>query len=261
MAESRTELIAWINDLLQTKYTKIEQLGTGAAYCQIMDSIYGDVQMSKVKFDAKMEYEYVNNFKILQSCFEKHRVDKPLLVTKLVKCKMQDNLEFTQWLKKFWDSYYPGGEYDALARRANSSSKLGTPSPQSTSRSPNTLRPSSSATNRDRSVNRNPSGRSSRMSENSNRTYSPDPQSTMMLNNLSRQIAEMRVTIDGLEKERDFYFQKLRQVEVLVQTQLDKVRPQSNEAFILNGIQQILYSTDDGQIAEEQLGEGDEEVF
>ena len=41
MGESRTELIAWINDLLQVNYTKIEQCGTGGAYCQILDSIYG----------------------------------------------------------------------------------------------------------------------------------------------------------------------------------------------------------------------------
>ena len=41
MGESRTELIAWINELLQLNYTKVEQCGTGGAYCQIMDSIYG----------------------------------------------------------------------------------------------------------------------------------------------------------------------------------------------------------------------------
>lgn len=30
---------------------------------------------------------------------------------------MQDNLEFTQWLKKFWDAEWPGEEYDAVGRR------------------------------------------------------------------------------------------------------------------------------------------------
>jgi hypothetical protein len=39
---SRQELIQWINDLLQLNYTKVEQCGTGAVYCQIMDSIYGE---------------------------------------------------------------------------------------------------------------------------------------------------------------------------------------------------------------------------
>ena len=41
MGESRTELIGWVNELLQLNYTKVEQCGTGGAYCQIMDSIYG----------------------------------------------------------------------------------------------------------------------------------------------------------------------------------------------------------------------------
>lgn len=44
MSESRTELIAWLNDLLQVNYTKVEQCGTGGAYCQIMDSVYGELE-------------------------------------------------------------------------------------------------------------------------------------------------------------------------------------------------------------------------
>lgn len=41
MEKSRNELISWMNDLLQLNLTKVEQAGTGAALCQIMDSIYG----------------------------------------------------------------------------------------------------------------------------------------------------------------------------------------------------------------------------
>jgi RP/EB family microtubule-associated protein len=29
---------------------------------------------------------------------------------------MQDNLEFLQWLKKFWDANWDGTEYDAAGR-------------------------------------------------------------------------------------------------------------------------------------------------
>jgi RP/EB family microtubule-associated protein len=39
--ESRGELLAWVNDLLQLNLTKIEQMGAGAPLCQIVDSIYG----------------------------------------------------------------------------------------------------------------------------------------------------------------------------------------------------------------------------
>ena len=41
MSASRTELIAWLNELLALNYTKVEQCGNGAAYAQIIDSIYG----------------------------------------------------------------------------------------------------------------------------------------------------------------------------------------------------------------------------
>ena len=43
--ESRGELLAWVNDLLQLDLTKIEQMGTGAPLCQIIDSIYGIIQV------------------------------------------------------------------------------------------------------------------------------------------------------------------------------------------------------------------------
>lgn len=39
--ESRSDLLGWINDLLKLNLTKIENIGTGAVLCQIMDSIYG----------------------------------------------------------------------------------------------------------------------------------------------------------------------------------------------------------------------------
>lgn len=32
MGESRTELLAWLNDLLQLNYTKVEQAGTGTFF-------------------------------------------------------------------------------------------------------------------------------------------------------------------------------------------------------------------------------------
>lgn len=41
MGESRSDLLAWLNELLNINYTKIEQCGTGGAYCQILDSVYG----------------------------------------------------------------------------------------------------------------------------------------------------------------------------------------------------------------------------
>ncbi|CAO3590352.1 unnamed protein product [Absidia cylindrospora] len=126
MTESRTELVIWVNKLLQLNYTKVEQLGTGIAYAQIIDSIYGDVHMAKIKFFAKYEYEYIDNYKVLQRAFEKHKIDKIIPVERLVKCRFQDNLEFLQWVKMFWDTNYQGQAYDAAGRRQRGINKAAT---------------------------------------------------------------------------------------------------------------------------------------
>lgn len=50
MGESRNELLAWLNDLTQLGYTKVEQCGSGAAHCAIIDSIYRDVSLFSLTF-------------------------------------------------------------------------------------------------------------------------------------------------------------------------------------------------------------------
>lgn len=70
-----------------------------------------------MNFHAKQEYEFVNNYKILQAVFTKAGIDKNIPVDKLIKSKFQDNLEWLQWLKKFWDiNYNTNSNYDAAAR-------------------------------------------------------------------------------------------------------------------------------------------------
>ncbi|XDV24293.1 hypothetical protein PO909_028511 [Leuciscus waleckii] len=74
---SRHDMLAWVNDSLHLNYTKIEQLCSGAAYCQFMDMLFpGSILLRKVKFQAKLEHEYINNFKVLQAAFKRMSVDK-----------------------------------------------------------------------------------------------------------------------------------------------------------------------------------------
>ena len=74
---SRHDMLAWVNDCLQSSFTKIEELCTGAVYCQFMDMLFpGSVPLKRVKFKTNLEHEYIQNFKILQGGFKKMNVDK-----------------------------------------------------------------------------------------------------------------------------------------------------------------------------------------
>lgn len=116
--ELRSELLKWINSTFYLSYSKVEQCGDGAVYCQIMDSIYQDIPMSRVNFDARAEYDRLGNMKILQAAFQRHGITRIIDVDRLVKCRLQDNLEILQWLKKYWlEKKDVNVEYDPEGRR------------------------------------------------------------------------------------------------------------------------------------------------
>ena len=84
-----------------------------------------------------------------------------------------------------------------------------------------------------------------------------DNQSASAIIDLNKQIAELKLTVDGLEKERDFYFGKLREIEIEVQENLESIElaladsgKTEHEAIpVLQNIQNILYSTEVTMIA------------
>lgn len=50
--------------------------------------------------------------------------------------------------------------------------------------------------------------------------------------------------LEGLEKERDFYFEKLREIEILAQNQMEVLEAEGKDDQVLREIQKILYSTE-----------------
>jgi len=74
---SRHDMLTWVNSCLDANFTKIEELCSGAAYCQFMDMLFeNSIILKKVKFRTNLEHEYIQNFKLLQTAFKKVGVDK-----------------------------------------------------------------------------------------------------------------------------------------------------------------------------------------
>ena len=158
---------------------------------------------------------------------------------------MQDNLEFLQWTKRYWDQYFPGHHYDAVGRRKGSGAPAAasTPTPR-TSTGAAARRPQTGAAPR----------------------ATPRVAAAASVGGaggagaLRAENDTLKEAIAGLEKERDFYFSKLRDIELLLQTAVDQEPDlEKDENGLVKNIQAILYSTEEGfEIPAE--GEGAEGV-
>jgi len=258
-----------------------------------------------------LEHEYIVNFKVLQDAFKKMNVDKIVPVEKLIKGKFQDNFEFLQWFKKFFDANYDPHDYDPMAARNGepmpcsdaASAKTGLVSRMPTSRpmavatrqpaaprmpapvakkSPVSLNtnanlPKKSPPGSTNAVGAtkhaagpasksgpNASGSSSKLSAGGHVNSSGDAgrADAARIQQLDQQITELRevnneheTLIESLEKERDFYFGKLRSIEVLCQE--GEVTGNLDVKKVLD----ILYATEEGFAPpdENEVENGDEE--
>ncbi|XP_034411092.1 microtubule-associated protein RP/EB family member 2 isoform X1 [Cyclopterus lumpus] len=261
---SRHDITAWVNDILCLNYTKVEQLSSGAAYCQFMDLLFpGCISLKKVKFQAKLEHEYIHNFKLLQASFKRMNVDKIIPVEKLVKGRFQDNLDFIQWFKKFFDANYDGKEYDPMAARQGQDA-IPPPDPgeqifnlpkkshhaassptAGASRSSSTTPKIATPTSRPSSAKKIPAMA----------TLIPakgEKELEAQVTHLTEQMNTLKSALEGVEKERDYYFSKLREVEVLCQDQGEE------SALFVDQLMEVLYASDEQEGAELAEGDGQE---
>ncbi|XP_037102228.1 microtubule-associated protein RP/EB family member 1-like [Syngnathus acus] len=231
---SRHDMLVWINDSLQMNLTKIEMLCSGAAYCQFMDMLFpGSVPVKKVKFGAKLEHEYIHNFKLLQFAFKKMNIDKIIPVDKLVKGKFQDNFEFVQWFKKFFDANYCESEYDPVEARKGQ--EAATP-PNAAMSALN--KPPKKAIGR--TPQRPPVAKVAPKVVPINAKKSASATANKEGAEIQSELEELRCTVQDIEKERDFYFGKLRNIELICQENEGQGDP------ALQKIVDILYAVDEG---------------
>ncbi|MQL78957.1 hypothetical protein Taro_011409 [Colocasia esculenta] len=233
----RNEILSWINATLHLNLSRIEEAASGAVQCQMMDMTHpGFVPMHKVNFDAKTEYDRIQNYKVLQEVFTKLRIDKQIEVSKLVKGRPLDNLEFLQWLKHYCDSVNGGimnENYNPVERRSKSGRERTSKGPQRSSKTlqGNTLQICASVDGY-RQVKQCSCANEEKL--------------TAEMDVLNEKITDLKVALDSTEKERDFYFLKLRDIEILCQ------KPELDHLPMTKAIRKILYAagTKDASIDE-----------
>jgi len=330
----RTEILDFFNTLLGMSLTKVEQTASGAVACQVMDYLYpGSIPMKRVNWEAKSDFQFIENYKILQAALTKKGIQKNVDVDRLIRAKCQDNLEFCQWLKAFFEQVNTEvrEDYDPIYRRSlgkggkrlddvflpkkkwggGTSSSAGTAGSRSTatttmasnrrkvtssksSATSSTIRskkstpsPSSKHSNRTQQRNRNHSTTPERQSRSSKQRSPNLPHSShtngdhtsatkaipsspktnpidaeLKTENLKlkKKVAEIELSMNGYEQERDFYFEKLRGIEVLLQVHEEKGQ-ESNSNDVIQNIFRVLYArhedgvqvTDDGEILDTSL--------
>uniref|UniRef100_A0A915BE75 Uncharacterized protein n=1 Tax=Parascaris univalens TaxID=6257 RepID=A0A915BE75_PARUN len=290
---SRHEMLMWVNDCLQSNFGKIEDMHTGAAYCQFTDFLFpGSIQLRRVKWNSNLELDWLSNWKLLQTSWKTLGVDKIVPVERLIKGKFQDNFEFLQWFKKFFDANFDGHEYNPLDARGGeplpTDVKPGAASRMPARTTVPTKQPvrstSNVSVNKDQKRAQAPTARatpartapshatpsiggSARAVHATATSPTPAPAHSAAdlqeIANLRRELDEAKQQLsdsDGvivsLEKERDFYFSKLRQIEVICQDneQIGTVE--------VSRVLDILYETEEGFAPpDENDVENGEEVY
>jgi RP/EB family microtubule-associated protein len=155
---------------------------------------------------------------------------------------MQDNLEFLQWTKKFWDLNFPDHDYDAVSRRKGGALQAGgSAAPRAAASSTGARRGGATPSGGPRVAKAAGPGTAALQQEN----------------------ATLKETVVGLERERDFYFSKLRDIELLIQTAIEEdPELEKQEDGLVKHIQSILYSTEEGfEIPAEGEALDDQETF
>ncbi|EAY18896.1 EB1 protein [Trichomonas vaginalis G3] len=268
----KTQLIEWMNKTLDLEYTKVEDCANGAAFCQIIDAIYpGTVPMGRVNFNAQLQHENFENYKVLQEVFSKNGIKQFIDVENLSAGKYMAVLEMLQWLYGFYEANKPDQEYNAKSRRHSKTRSIPKPlhrtgqyqrSTESTTRSgaPLPLKPTESITR----SGYPPSQKKPRTPANAPKQEPPksatdpassptqaqapaDPAGTPIqeahwkarIKELKTELKGAKEDLEGMTEERDFYYDKLRRVEDFCQ--------QHEDVDLIQTILGILYETDEAQ--------------
>ncbi|PAV60207.1 hypothetical protein WR25_21458 isoform B [Diploscapter pachys] len=228
-------------------------MASGAAYCQLTDILFRNkIILKKVKFNPRSELDSLNNWKLLTTAWKEIGVDKPVNVEKLMKAKFQDNFEFLQWFYKFFNANYDGAPYDPVEARGGEAlpaSGKGGAAPAArpaVARAPLAQRPAPATTQPAAAA---AVKKTTPLPPTKNGAAAPAPAKaaagdksgeTAEVKELRALLAEQQEVAVTIENERDFYFNKLRRVEVMCTSAKEK-----GVQVDIDKVLSVLYATED----------------
>ncbi|KAK5863953.1 hypothetical protein PBY51_000934 [Eleginops maclovinus] len=117
---NRYELLDWLNTTLQAGFTRLEQLYTGAAFCQLVDCLFpNNLDLSGVRFQSNEMVDALYNYSLLQATFRKVGVLRHIPVEALITRNSSVTLTFLNWFSVFFEkNKREDREYKALEARS-----------------------------------------------------------------------------------------------------------------------------------------------
>eukprot|EP00658_Telonema_sp_P-2_P016418 TRINITY_DN1636_c0_g1_i1.p1 TRINITY_DN1636_c0_g1~~TRINITY_DN1636_c0_g1_i1.p1 ORF type:complete len:306 (-),score=107.35 TRINITY_DN1636_c0_g1_i1:441-1358(-) len=264
----KREILEWANECIDANLSDVAgNVGDGAAYCQLLHAVDRKcLNLKNVKFDGRDEYSYNINYNLLQKAFKHLQIDKVIRPDALMRGKPLDNLEFIQWLKHYCTHVSSEEGYSGMAEREKYNPGLGKRDKRwagSGSSSSGGSRPLKTATNKPKPSTRAPTKRSAPSKRNESDNAAAPAVSTAEMDALKATVAEkeelaqdLQLNVDALEKERDFYFGKLRDIEILCQEK-EGDAVDENMTDLIETIKKIMYATDDADEPAEEAAEVD----
>jgi len=198
----------------------------------------------------------------VQNAWHALEITKPIQVPTLLKGKFQDNFEFLQWFKRFYDHNDCGYEYDPLAARNNEPfpSLTGIRSAKAPASRP-TIRPSLAPTRQPAPIKpsiapantRQPAAPTNRRTTMAPASFSRpattanhakidsqlEAKHRAEVTALKDQILTWETTLSGVERERDYYYERLHKLETLC----NELKPE--DTLTVSQILSILYQDEE----------------
>lgn len=224
----------------------------------------------------------MNNYKLLQAAFLKLGINKKPDIEKLARGKYQDNLEFMQWFKGFLSNHAIVEGYDPVSARAKgkgakqipalfgapgtvvtttkarrhtasgalgaekaSKQSLDSAAPPPQIEKENRVSPRLAKEVENEGMRQQPTAaREPSTAHRSSKAPTTEGKRTeASSSSLEALISAQRTHIDGVERERNFYFDKLREIEALIQDREGETKGEDSE--LAKSVLKILYATTD----------------